>query len=110
MFDFHNTTNLRKWYEESDNERHNGHSSASLELFKTRTKKLLIFYSFLQPMSNGECFSGVRTKRKFDLRGYKYLSFDCKAYGNATTYKIILTHGSLHIKKTTFVQNFEVCL
>lgn len=110
LFDFHNATHLKRWYEQSDNIRLNGRSSSTLELYRTKTDQILIFNSFLRPLETGEWYSGIRTRKRINLVGYKYISFGCKAYGNATTYKIILIHSHSRYPKTLFAQNFEVCL
>lgn len=110
LFDFQNVTDLSNWLEISDTVRYAGRSKASFDLYKTKINQSAIFFSLLNPLPNGACFSGVRTMTQLNLDGYRCLHFVCKATGNATTYKIILRHNNLHTEPNpSFEQKFKVC-
>lgn len=106
MFDFQNANNLDNWSEQSDTLRTLGRSKATFDLYKTKTKQCAILFTLLRPLPNGACFSGVRTMTQLNLKGYNYISFFCKARGNANVYKIILKHNNL--ETPTFEHKFKV--
>lgn len=109
LFDFQNATNLSIWSEQSDTVRSAGRSKATFDLYKTQIQQSAIFFSLLNPLPNGACFSGVRTMTQLNLDGYQYIHFACKTTGNATVYKIILRHNNLNDEPNpTFEQKFKV--
>lgn len=110
LFDFQKLPNINDWYELSDTVRPKGKSSALLQLQNYGNKQIGIFYSSLKHQIAGNCFASVRINVNLNLKGYEYLSLKCEGYGNATTYKVILTQSNRYYPNPTFEQSFEVCL
>lgn len=109
LFDFRNALALNNWFEQSDTVRSQGKSKAVIDLYKTGTKQSAILFTLLNPLPNGACFGGVRTPTQLNLHGYQYISFSCRATGNATTYKIVLRHENLNDEPhPSFEQTFKV--
>ena len=67
LFDFTTMSDVNDWYEVSDTVREVGKSKATLVLQKTRKFQRAIFFTLLNPQSNGACFAGVNFDGNFDL-------------------------------------------
>lgn len=109
LFSFQNSSNLSNWSEASDK----GKSESTFYLYKTEYTQYGILYSVLKPIKPRKgvaklCYTGVQTNVQFDLDKYRSIFFTCKAYGNASWYKIVLNHNNS--KDPTFEQSFKVCL
>lgn len=112
LFDFGKAADLNAWSELSDTVRSEGSSKATLDLYKTNSKRSAVLFTWLNPLPNGACFAGVRTVEiQWNLNEYQYVSFTCRSAGNATVYKIVLRHdGQNYEPYPSFEQQFNVSI
>ncbi|KAL1451735.1 hypothetical protein WDU94_006085 [Cyamophila willieti] len=96
LFDFTTSPHLDNWEEVSDTKRDVGKSKAVFTLHKSSNFQNAIFFTLLNPQSNGACFAGSRTDVKFDLSKYDMLVLFGHVHGNHNaSYKIVLQHNGI---------------
>ncbi|XP_020282950.1 uncharacterized protein LOC109854355 [Pseudomyrmex gracilis] len=92
LFDFTNAQSVDDWREMSDTVRTVGKSKAALTLQTSQLFQRAVFFTLLNPQSNGAGFAGVRKMTNLDLSGFKNIEITCRAQGQNNHYKICLRH------------------
>ncbi|CAF1252475.1 unnamed protein product [Didymodactylos carnosus] len=100
------SASINDWQEISDTERDVGKSKATFVLQKTQQFQRAIFFTLLNPQSNGAGFGGVAyRKQTFDLSAYDGLKLNVRAQGECYNYKIILRH---HHQESSLDPSYEI--
>ncbi|XP_046735762.1 uncharacterized protein LOC124405144 isoform X2 [Diprion similis] len=92
LFDFTSSDNVSDWTEQSDTVRTVGKSKAVIVIQETQVFRRAVFFTLLNPQSNGAGFAGVRTETTLNLTGYNNIDINCRGQGNNTGYKVVLRH------------------
>lgn len=93
------------WYKET---KPVGLSNVLIYPYQIPNRQIAIFYSELVREDKNESYCSTYTKTDLNLVGYNYISFLCKAKGNATTYKIFLKDDNIKHPELSFKQSFKV--
>lgn len=92
LFDFTNIQSLDDWREVSDTVRTVGKSKAVLTLQTSQLFQRAVFFTLLNPQTNGAGFAGIRKLVNFDLSRFKNIKIICRGQGQNNHYKINLKH------------------
>lgn len=101
--------NVSNWTEQSDTVRAVGRSKAVITLDKNTEFQRGVFFTLLNPQTNGAAFAGVRIPTNFNLTGYNNIDINCRGQGENKGYKVVLRHkGQDNEPYPTYEQFFTV--
>ncbi|XP_076278975.1 uncharacterized protein LOC143208416 [Lasioglossum baleicum] len=107
LVDFTTIDNVNDWSEISDTVRTVGMSKAVLTLQTTQVFQRAIFFTLLNPQTNGAGFAGVRKRTNLNLLNFKNIEITCRGQGSNENYKVVLRHEGLHTNEDiTYEQTF----
>lgn len=109
LFDFTDMQSVDDWREVSDTVRTVGKSKAVLTLQTSQLFQRAVFFTLLNPQSNGAGFAGVRKSTNLDLSRFENIEITCRGQGQNSHYKIVLRHrGQNSNEDLSYEQFFTV--
>lgn len=106
LFDFTTADDVNSWTEISDTVRTVGKSKAILTLQTTQIFQRAVFFTLLNPQSNGAGFAGVRTITNLNLSNNENIKITCRGQGANRHYKVILRHKGRHSNEDITYEQF----